>query len=75
MLTFCKILTVLTSRDERFVRVGKRDGISTDEIERRFSAQKPDKFYINHSDGVIYNQTREQLKTDIINIIKEWDHE
>lgn len=70
-----KILTILTSREERFARVGMRDGISAEEIERRFSAQKPDEFYINNADEVIYNHTKEQLKTDLINILKEWDHE
>ena len=58
---FCNyIVCVIADEQLRLKRIIDRDKISEDRIKSRFSAQNPDKFYIDRSDYVIYNNGSEQ---------------
>lgn len=46
---------ILADRDIRKMRIIARDGLSEEEAERRLSAQKPDSFYEENCDFVVYN--------------------
>ena len=70
-----KILCILSPATVRAKRVAQRDNIDENAILQRFHAQKSDEFYVNNSDAVIVNDTPDQLKKDLLNLIKEWDHE
>ncbi|MDL2232781.1 dephospho-CoA kinase [Ruminococcaceae bacterium OttesenSCG-928-L11] len=50
-----KVVSVLAPADERFLRIVRRDGLTTEEAERRMSAQHDDGFYTRESDFVIVN--------------------
>lgn len=72
--TVCdKILCVISAKQERLQRVIQRDSISEDLVLQRFEAQKPDDYYTTNSDAVIENRTLEQLKRELIALIKEWE--
>ena len=68
-----KILCVISAKQERLQRVIQRDSISEDSALQRFEAQKPDDYYTTNSDAVIENRTLEQLKCELITLIKEWE--
>ena len=70
-----KILCILSPATARAKRVAQRDNIDENAILQRFQAQKSDEFYVSNSDAVIVNDTPDQLKKDLLNLIKEWDHE
>ncbi len=70
-----KILCILAPKEVRKERIANRDHIPEEAIQRRFNAQKTDDFYISGSDGVIINHTPEQLKEELLKILKEWDYE
>lgn len=50
-----KMIGVLADREERIKRIMARDGLTREEAERRIDAQKPDSFYKENCDFVIYN--------------------
>ncbi len=53
---FCNyIVSVIAEERIRFERIVKRDGISPENVKKRFSAQKGNNYYIKRSDAVIYN--------------------
>lgn len=73
---FCNfIVSVIADKNVRFDRISKRDNISSDEIESRFSSQYDDDFYISRSDIVIKNDsTLDELNrkaVECVNKIKE----
>ncbi len=71
--TVCdKMICILAPKETRLRRVISRDGISEDAAELRFQAQKSDEFYSAGTDAVIVNRTVEQLKYDLLSVIKEW---
>ena len=49
------VVSVLAPRDIRIERIAKRDSLPLPLAEQRISAQKPDGFYIDNSDFVLYN--------------------
>lgn len=52
----CDIMIgVLADKEERIQRIMARDGLSRASAERRIDAQKPDSFYEENCDFVIYN--------------------
>jgi dephospho-CoA kinase len=50
-----KIVSVIAPPEERFLRIVRRDTLTTEEAERRMNAQQDDAFYISRSDFVIRN--------------------
>ncbi len=71
--TICdKILCIISPKDERLDRVIRRDSITKEAAVMRFEAQKSDEYYTNNSDAVIENRTLEQLKRELITLLKEW---
>ncbi len=52
-----KTIAVLADRGIRKQRIMKRDKISEKEAESRLNAGKPDEFYINKCDKIVYNNT------------------
>lgn len=67
-----KIICIISSKGERLNRVIQRDSISKEAATMRFEAQKSDEYYTSNSDAVIENRTLEQLKRELITILKEW---
>ncbi len=53
------VVSILASKEERIERICKRDGLSQESALMRIENQKPDEFYISHSDLVITNNTNE----------------
>lgn len=49
------LIGVLADKDVRKKRIMLRDGLSEEEAERRISAQKPDGFFEENCDFVVYN--------------------
>ncbi len=52
-----KIVSVLADAVVRKERIMARDGITSEEAEKRMSAQKDDSFYNEYSDAVIFNNS------------------
>jgi dephospho-CoA kinase len=50
-----KIVSVIAPPEERFLRIVRRDNLTTEEAERRMNAQQADEFYTSRSDFVIRN--------------------
>lgn len=48
-------ISVLACKDTRRARIMIRDGITEDSANARLASQKPDDFYIERSDEIIYN--------------------
>lgn len=75
-ITWHKLLAVLADRDVRAARICARDGISMEEALRRIDAQKPDQFYIEKADFVVYNNgsvdTMEKEAEKIMNELRNW---
>lgn len=63
-----KIISIISSKEIRILRISKRDSISYDKARERVDAQKPDEFYIKHSDIVLENDGAEE---DFILKLKE----
>ena len=53
------IISVLCTPEVRISRIIERDGITPESAKERTKAQKPDEFYIEHSDHVIVNNGNE----------------
>lgn len=74
--SFCdRILSVIADRNIRFGRIKHRDSISDELINKRFDSQKDERFFIEHSDFIINNDsdieyTRQQTE-NIINRLRE----
>jgi dephospho-CoA kinase len=51
-----KVVSVIASAEERFLRIVRRDGLTAEEAGQRMSAQREDAFYIKHSNFVIRNE-------------------
>ena len=74
---FCDlIISVTASEKNRSERIARRDGITPEQIKRRFSSQHTEKFFINHSDFIIKNNKslellREKAK-EVAEKIKEY---
>ena len=66
-----KVLSVLADKDIRIDRITKRDSISLEDAELRISSQKNNEFYIENSDYLVYNNSKENLENDILKIINE----
>ena len=49
------VISILSGTEMRSKRISERDHISESDAMRRISAQKPDSFYKEHSDTVIFN--------------------
>lgn len=56
------MIGVLADREIREKRIMERDGLTVEEARRRISAQKPDKFYLENCDFVVYNNN--EINTD-----------
>ncbi len=54
------VISVLSPKDERSKRIAERDNISNEKATERIHAQKPDAFYIENSDFIIYNSGTKQ---------------
>lgn len=53
---FCNLIISVTATEKnRTARIAKRDGITAEQIKRRFSSQHTERFFINHSDFIIKN--------------------
>ncbi len=62
------MIGVLADKEERIRRIMARDGLSRQDAERRIGAQKPDSFYEENCDFVVYNNGNidiDQLKKRI----------
>jgi len=67
-----KIICVCANEEKRIQRIMRRDGISRERARVRINAQFDEKYYIDHSDYVIYNNgedTDEQLNTILEEIL------
>ena len=59
---FCDlIISVTASEKNRSERIARRDGITPEQIKRRFSSQHTEKFFMNHSDFIIKNNKSVEL--------------
>ncbi len=68
----CDVLVSVVAEEEtRITRIIKRDKITKADAERRVSAQKPEKFYIENSDFVIRNDsTPAELERNVNSVLK-----
>ena len=67
-----KMLCILAPKELRKQRVMERDNIGSDAADLRLSAQKSDEFYAKNTDAVIVNDNRDNLKSKLFQLIKEW---
>ena len=64
------VLAVLAEEAVRAARICARDGLAEEEALQRICAQKPDAFYLEHADFVIYNNgDRTVLEREVCAII------
>ena len=54
------IISCIADKNIRAERIAKRDNIPTELIEKRFSSQKSEKFFVENSDYVIINNHNEE---------------
>lgn len=66
----CKIISVIAPLETRLKRITKRDRITQEQALQRISAQFDEKYYIERSDCVIYNDNRD-IKEQIDRILDE----
>lgn len=59
------IVSVIASPETRMSRICARDGISTEDAKKRINSQKNNKFYIENSDYIIYNDKNSSLSDRI----------
>ena len=53
---FCNLIISVTATEKnRTARIAERDGITAEQIKRRFSSQHTERFFVNHSDFIIKN--------------------
>ena len=52
------MIGVLAEREVRRMRIMERDNLTEEEAERRISAQKPDNFYLENCDFIVYNNIK-----------------
>ncbi len=64
-----KILSVVADEDLRRHRIIKRDNLSFDDATLRISSQKNNKFYIENSDFLVYNNG-EDIEKDVLAVIE-----
>ncbi len=65
-------IAVLANKDLRLARIMERDGLSREAALARIEAQKPDDFYIQRADYVIYNNgTVRELEDRVRQILHE----
>lgn len=66
------VISVLAPKEQRFLRIIERDGLSEQRASERIAAQKSDSFYVESSDFVITNDTdSENLKNQLFDILKK----
>ena len=66
------VISVLADKELRAQRIASRDNISLEDASLRINSQKPDSFYVNGGDVVIYNNGDEDnLRASLIGIFKE----
>ena len=66
------VICVIADTDTRVGRISARDNITCDQAMLRISSQKPDEFYIERSDHVLYNNgTEESLRSDVCSLMTE----
>lgn len=74
--TVCdRMLCILAPRELRAERIICRDSLSEEAANLRLNAQKEDGYYANNTDAVVVNRTLEQLRKELLSLIKEWHHE
>lgn len=74
--TVCdRMLCILAPRELRAERIIRRDFLSEEAANLRLNAQKEDSYYANNTDAVLVNRTVEQLRNELLSLIKEWHHE
>ncbi len=66
-----KVLSVIADDDTRKQRIINRDFLTPEEAELRMSGQKNNRFYIENSDYLVYNNGDGSLEKDIEKIITE----
>lgn len=66
-----KILSVLADTEIRKKRIMERDSLSPSDADLRISSQKNNKFYIENSDYIVYNNDRGEIEKEISRIISE----
>ncbi len=53
---FCNLIISVTATEKnRTARIAERDGITAEQIKKRFSSQHTERFFVNHSDFIIKN--------------------
>lgn len=65
------ILSVIADKEERIKRIIMRDSISEETAKKRIEAQKNDDFYIENSDYIVYNNSKDELINQVCKIIKD----
>ena len=65
------ILSVIADKEERIKRIIMRDSISEETAKKRIEAQKNDDFYIENSDYIVYNNSKDELINQVSKIIKD----
>ncbi len=75
-IPYDRLLVVLADRDIRARRICARDGISMTEALCRLDAQKPDSFYLEKADFVVYNNSgadkMDKEAEKIMNELRNW---
>ena len=66
------VISVISNADTRADRISERDSIGHDDAIRRIRAQKPDDFYKEHSDFVIFNDGNIECLADKAKKIYLW---
>ncbi len=66
------VISVLADSKLRAQRIAARDNISLEDASLRISSQKPDSFYIDAADIVVYNNgDEEQLRASLFDSLKD----
>ena len=65
------ILSVIADKEERIKRIIMRDSISEETAKKRIEALKNDDFYIEYSDYIVYNNSKDELINQVSKIIKD----
>ncbi len=65
------VISVLADTELRAQRIAKRDNITLEDAILRINSQKPDSFYIDGADVVVYNNgDEEQLRASLLDSLK-----
>ena len=66
------VISVLANKELRAQRIAKRDNISLEDANLRISSQKPDSFYVDGADIVVYNNgDKDALRASLLDILKD----